>query len=230
MQRKGIERFAPLTGVLFLVLAVIAGALAGEPPDADESALEHLDYWQDKEGAQIAAAIVGAYAAGALVWFAASVRDAIARVEPGPSRLASISFGGAVLLAAGITVNSAIQFATAKTADELSPDSVHALSVLYSHFFFPMALGTGLFLFAAGLAAIRHGAFDRRLAWIGIVIAVLAVTPAGFFAFLAMLVWSGITGIVLYRKKDPVGSGAAPPPTSGPSIEIPPGAGPPSPA
>jgi hypothetical protein len=230
MQRKDLARFAPLSGVLFLVLAVIAGALAGEPPDADESALEHLEYWKDKEGSQVGAAIVGAYAAGALVWFAASVRDAIARVEPGPSRLASISFGGAVLVAAGLTVNSSIQFATADSVDELSPDTVHALSILYTKFFFPMALGTALFLFAAGLAGLRHGAFDRRLAWLAILIAVPAITPAGPFVFIAMIIWSAIAGIVLYRKKDPVGSGAEPPQTTGPPIELPPGAGPPAPS
>jgi hypothetical protein len=59
---------------------------------------------------------------------------------------------------------------------------------------------------------------------------VLAITPVGLIAFIAMIVWSAIAGIVLYRKSDPVGSGAEPPQTTGPPIEIPPGAGPPSPA
>lgn len=230
MQRKDLARFAPLSGVLFLVLAVIAGALAGEPPDADDSAAQHLDYWKDNEGRQIAAAIVWAYAAGAIVWFGASVRDAIARVEPGPSRLASISFAGSVLVAAGLTVNASIQFAAADTVDELSPQSIHALSILTSKFFFPMALGTALFLFAAALAALRHGAFDKRLAWIAVVIAVLAITPVGFLAFIALVAWSAIAGVVLYRKKDPVGAGAEPPSRPGPPIEIPPGAGPPAPS
>ncbi|MDQ3933387.1 MAG: cupin domain-containing protein, partial [Actinomycetota bacterium] len=222
-----MERFAPLAGVLFLVLAVVAGALSGEGPDLDEAAAEHVEFWTEDEGMKFAASIVAAYAAIALVWFAASVREAIARVEPGPARLASISFAGAVLIAAGITVSSAIQVTLAETSDDLSPESVQTLSVLFFDFFFPMAAGVFLFLLPAGLAALRHGAFDRRLAWIAIVIGVLAVTPAGFFAFLATLVWCAVAGIVLYRKKDPVGSGAAPPPSSGPTIEVPPGAGPP---
>ena len=230
MERKGLERFAPLTGVLYFVLAIVAGAIAGEPPDADGTVAEHVEHWTDKDSAMIASAIVSAFAAAALVWFAASVRDAVARVEPGPSRLASISFAGGVLVAAGITVNASIQFAAAESAGESSASVTHTLSVLYVYFFFPMASGTLLFLLAAGVAAIRHGAFDKRLAWLAIAIAVLAVTPIGFFAFIAMTIWSAIAGVVLYRKKDPVGSGAEPPSTSGPSIEIPPGAGPPSPA
>ena len=207
-----MERFAPLAGVLFLVLAVIAGALSGEGPDLDDAAAEHVEFWTDDEGMKFAGAIVATYAAIVLVWFAASVREAIARVEPGPARMASISFAGAVLIAVGITVNSALQITLAEASDELSPESVQTLSVLLFDFFFPMAAGVFLFLLAAGLAALRHGAFDRRLAWIAIVIAVLGVTPAGFFAFLAMLVWCAIAGVVLYRKKDPLGSGAAAPP------------------
>jgi hypothetical protein len=230
VERKGLERFAPLAGVVFLVLAVISGVLAVEPPAVDDGAAEHVEYWTEDDGMKLAASIVATFAAAALVWFAGSVRETIASVEPGASRLGSISFAGAVLIAVGITVNSAIEFALADGADELTPDSVHALSTFYLGFFFPMAAGVFLFLLAAGMAALRYGAFDRRLAWIAVVIAVLAITPVGFFAFLATLVWVAIAGIVLYRKKDPVGSGAAPPPTSGPSIEVPPGTGPPPPA
>ena len=222
MQRKGIARFAPLTGVLFLVLAVVSFVLGGDPPDSEKAPPEVVEYWDD--GKQIASAIIATYAALALVWFAGSVRDAIARVEPGASRLASISFGGAVICAAGLCVNNAIQFATAETAGEISPEGTQALSALFENFYFPMAAGMALFLVAAGIAAVRHGAFDKRLGWIAIVIGVLAVTPAGFAGFIGSLVWIGIAGVVLYRKTDPVGSGAEPPAAGGPAIHVPPGA------
>ena len=224
MQRKGMARFAPLAGLLFLLLAVVSFALGGDPPDSEKPPPEVVEYWEDS-GKQIASAIIATYAALALVWFAGSVRDAIARVEPGTSRLASIAFGGAVICAAGLCVNNAIQFATAETAGELSPEGTQALSALFENFYFPMAAGMALFLLASGIAAVRHGAFDKRLGWIAVVIGVLAVTPAGFPAFIASLAWVGIAGVVLYRKTDPVGSGAEPPAAGGgPAIHIPPGA------
>jgi hypothetical protein len=209
-ERKGFARFAPLAGVLFLVLAIAAGALGGEgPPDADEAAAEHVEYWMDEDGRQVASAILGTFASVALVWFAGSVREAIARVERGGSRLASIAFGGAVLIAAGLTTNSALQLTAAETAGDVSPDATQTISALYFNFFFPLAAGTLLFLLACAVAAIRHGAFDRRLGWLAVAIAVFAVTPAGFYAFVAFVVWSGILAVLLYRRTDPVGSGAA---------------------
>ena len=230
MERKGMERFAPLSGLVFLVLAIASFVIGGDPPGTDDSTAEIVEYWDDKEGAQFASAILGVWAAAALVWFAASVREAVAKAEGRTGRLAAISFAGAVITAAGVAVGAAFQFTAADVHDDVPPEVLHTISTIYSDFFFPFALGNFLFLVAAGIAAVRHGAFDKRLAWIAIVIGVLSITPAGFFAFLAWIPWVGITAIVLYRQKDPVGSGAAPPPTSGPSIEVPPGTGPPSPS
>ena len=212
MERKGIERFAPLTGVLFLVLAIASFVCGGEPPDTDDSAAEHVKFYKDNDTEQIVSALLATYAGVFLVWFAASVREAVARVESGAGRLAAISYGGAVIAAGGLFVNNAIQFAAAESAGDVSPGVTETLSVFYSDFFFPMAAGLGLFLVAAGIAAVRHGAFDKRLGWLAVVIGVVCVTPAGFFGFLASLVWIAIAGVVLYRQTDPVGSGAAPPP------------------
>ena len=231
MERRGLERFAPLSGVVFLVLAVASFVIGGEPPSVEDSTAEVVEFWKDNEGSQLASAILAAWAAVALVWFGGSLREAVVRAEGGPSRLGSIALGGTIVAAAGITVNGALQFAAVDAADDVPPEVLQTISVLYVDMFFPMAVGIALFLLASGTAAIRHGAFDRRLGWIALVIGVLAITPAGFFAFIASLAWVGLAGVVLYRKKDPVGSGAAPPPTAGgPSIEVPPGAGPPSPA
>jgi hypothetical protein len=230
MERKGIERFAPLTGVLFFVVVIASVVVGGEPPDYDKPALELVDFYKDDETAQIISAVLGAYAAALLVWFGASVRDAIARVEPGPSRLASISFGGAVIAATGLLLFAGLQFTLAESAGDISADATQALAVLNENLFFPLAIGIALFVLAAGLAAVRHNAFDRWLGWIGLAIGIICMTPLGFIGVLAALVWIPLAAVVLYRKKDPVGSGAAPPPTTGPSIEVPPGAGPPPPA
>lgn len=216
MERKGLARFAPLTGLLFLALAAVSLILGGEPPEVDEPALEQVEFWKDGEGEQIASAIIACYAAAALLWFGGSVRESIARVETEESRLASIAFGGLIVAVTGLLINNVVQFAAAETAEDVSADTTQTLSVLYSDFFFPLAIGLGVFLLASGIAAVRHGAFDRRLGWMAIVIGIVAMSPLGFFGFLAALVWIGIASVVLYRKKDPAAVGGAPPPPSGP--------------
>jgi hypothetical protein len=230
MERKGMERFAPLAGLVFLVLAIASVVVGGEAPSADEPAQEIVEFWKDEETAQIISAVLGAWAAVALVWFAGSVREAITRAEPGPGRLGSLALAGAAITAAGLALLSGLQFAAADWADDVPPDVTHTISALFNDLFFPIAVGNAVFLLAAGIGAVRHGAFDKRLGWIAIGLGVLSVTPIGFFALIGMLIWVGITSIVLYRKKDPVGSGAAPPSSSGPSIEVPPAAGTPPPA
>ena len=58
MSRGTLERFAPLTGIVFVVLVVIAFAVGGETPDVDDSTRKVVDFWTENDGEQIAAAIL----------------------------------------------------------------------------------------------------------------------------------------------------------------------------
>lgn len=49
---------------------------------------------------------------------------------------------------------------------------------------------------------LRIRAFPKWLAWIAIVLGVLAVTPAGFFVFLAYGIWVLLTSIVMLRSPE----------------------------
>ena len=225
MPRKGMARFAPLAGVLFLVLGIASVIVGGDPPDSDKSSQEIAKFWADNDTENLISAILGIYATLALVWFAGSLRETIARAEEGGSRLASTAFGGSIILATGLAINSAFQVMAADVADDVPPEVTHTLHVIYDGMYFPIALGMGILLLASGLAAIRHGAFDRRLGWIAIVLGVLCFTPLGFAGFIGGIVWVALMGVMLYRKTDPVGSGAQPPAAAsgGPTIEVPPG-------
>lgn len=215
MERKGIERFAPLAGVLFFVLGVASVIVGGDPPDPDESAQKLVAFWSDNETENVISAILGAWAAVAFLWFAGCVRANVACVERPGSRLASTAMAGATVFAAGLFILGGLQFTLADMADESPPHVIETLTTLYDGLWLPLIGGMVTFLLASGLGAIRHGAFDRWLGWIAIAIALIGITPIGFAAFLAGIVWTLIAAIVLYRKADPAGAGA-PPPASGP--------------
>jgi hypothetical protein len=235
MERKGLAGLAPLEGVVFLLLIVASFALSGETPSSDDSVAEVVDFWKDEEGKQVASAILAALAAASFVVFAGSVRQAVARAEQANARLASIVFGGAVMFATGLVIIANFQFVVAESADDVPALTTHTINALYGDFWFLLPVGMGLFAISTGIAALRHGALDRRLGWIALVLGIVCFTPLGFPALLAMVVWSAIAGISLYRgaepsvRSDPPGSG---PPKGGgpPPIEIPPGTGPPSPS
>jgi hypothetical protein len=215
-------RWPPLTGVVFVILIVISFILSGETPDFDDTGEEVISFYTDNEGSQMVSAVLGAYAALFFIFFASLLRAELRRNEEGPGVLSTISFAGAVVFAVGGLAFAGFTFTLADLADE-SPDpgAMQALNALNGEFFFPVAVGMGAFLLGAGIATVRGGVLSTWIGWAAVVIGVLAVTPAGFFAFLAGLAWVLVVSIMLARE--PASPGAAPPPPS-------PGAAPPPPS
>ena len=77
---------------------------------------------------------------------------------------------------------------------------VQALGALYNYDFVVFAMGLQIFLLATGLSAVRHGSLPKWIGWIAIVLAVIALTPIGFFAFLGSGILVLIMSVVLTLK------------------------------
>lgn len=183
---------------MFFVLVVIAFVVGGEPPDpSDASVQEIIDFYVENEGSVILGAALATVAATFLVFFFGYVRTVLRAAEGDRGMLSLVSFAGAVIVAIAIAVDSTISFALAETVDDVDPTAVQALSALWSNDFLPFALGVQVLLLATGLSAIRHGALPKWLGWIALLLAVIAVTPIGFVAFLGAGVWILIVSIVL---------------------------------
>jgi hypothetical protein len=211
MNRSTLERLAPLTGIGFVILIILAAIIGGETPDTDDSTASVVQFWQDNDSSQIWACAIGGWATVLFVWFAASLRSVLRRAEGDAGRLSSISFGGALLLAAGLVSLLGFAFAAADTVDDVPAEVTQTLSVLNSDFFFLLAVGNGLFLLGAALCVLRYAALPRWLGYVALVLGIAAVTPIGFFAFLAMGIWVIVVSILLYQRGGP----ATPAPTPG---------------
>jgi len=90
-----------------------------------------------------------------------------------------------------------LMFTLGDTAESLEPAATQALNALNADFFFPLAAGMATFLFASGLVVVRSGGLPQWLGWAALVIGVASVTPVGFFAFLASILWVLVASIVL---------------------------------
>jgi len=202
--RPGMERFAPLTGIVAVLLFVIAVIVGGETPDVDDSTREVVEFWRDEEGSQIAAAILGAWGSVLLVWFGGSLRERLRGApvaDPGSDRLAALAFAGFVVIAVGVLAFCGFAFAAVDAADEgLPPAVIQTLSVLNSDFFFIVAGGNFLAMLASGVAIVRYGRLPRWLGIVAILLGILALTPVGFLAFLATGVWVVIVSILLFTS------------------------------
>ena len=214
MGQGRLERLAPLTGVVFFVLIVVLLLTSGETPDTDDSTREIVQFWKENETEQMLVSAGGVISSVFLLWFAASLRDALWQAEGGSGRLAALSFGGAVLAVSGMMILFGLNFAVAESADDAPASAVHALSTLNNGLFFPFIGGFGVFMFASGLAALRTRALPAVAAWIAIVVGLVSFTPVGFFAFLVAVIWVAVVGVMLYRRSARPTAAAPVPPRS----------------
>jgi hypothetical protein len=212
MQSRGIQRLAPLTGVVFVVLIVVAVIVGGETPDNDDPAATIRQFWIDNEDEQLWGSVIAAWASLFFVWFAGSLRSHLRRAEGGTGRVSALNFAGAIIGATGLLTAFSFSFAIAEDAERLSPDAIQALTILSNGFFLPIAGGFAIFFFAAGVVAVRAGVLPAWLGWFSIVLGIACVTPIGFFALLIGVLWILGVSILLYVRE---GAAAEPP---GPTV------------
>jgi hypothetical protein len=205
------ESIAPLTGVAFVVLAIISVAvMGGEPPGADDPPREIVQHYIDNKDAIIVSGLIGVLATALLIFFAAHLRKVLSAAEGQGGSLPAVVLVGASILAVGLTIDGTITIAAAEAADDVDPIAVQALQALFDNDWLPMALGLGLFFFSSGLSIVRTGALPKWLGWIAIVFGVLAITPVFFVGFLGGALWILIVSVMLALRARP--ASPAPPP------------------
>jgi hypothetical protein len=199
---------------------VVSFALSNDSPDSDDSLVKVVSYWSSHDSKEIASAIVGTFAVLFFVWFMGSLRSRIFRAEGGTGRLATLTFAGGVIAAVGIVVNNAIEFAAAESVGDVPPTVTQTLSVLYADFWFPIVLGFGLLMLAAGLSALRFGWLPVWAGWVTLVLGILSFTPIGFFALLATIIWIAVVSVALFLGESR--GTPSPPPAPDPGGRVPP--------
>jgi hypothetical protein len=208
MRNKGW--LLPLTGLLFVVLAIIGFAVSGEPPDAKDPAQEIVAHYVDNENSVIFGAALVGFAAVALVFFAGYLRTVLRAAEGEGGMLSALTLAGAAIMAVGAALDATISFSLAEAADDIEPAAVQALQALFDNDFMPIAVGTVVFLLSTGIAIARYGVLPRWLGWIAIVLAVVGLTPLGFAAFLGSGVWIAIVSVLLALRARSTPASAAP--------------------
>ena len=193
---KDAHRWWPLTGALFVALAVAGFAIAGDAPDAnDHTARQIVAYYSDHDGAVLASIVLGLIACALLVFFCAYLRSVL-----DGDLLPTVAFAGGVILAAGLAIDLTISVALVHSADHIDPAAVQSLSSLYTNDYIPFVLGAMLVLLASGLAIVRQDNLPHWLGWLGIALALPAPTPLGAITFLGGGIWILLASVVLWTR------------------------------
>jgi hypothetical protein len=204
------RNFAPLTGVLFVVLVLVAFfALGQSTPGGKDSGLKVVKFYKDNGGREMAASFVLGLSAVPLLYFSAMLRERGRVALQGRSALPNFAFGAGVVTAGGFLTAGALHFALSDFGDNIRPVAAQALNAIDNDFFLPFAVGLVTLVLATSLMAIRAGLLPKWLGWVGIAIFVIGFTPAGFIAFGLSGIWVIVVSILFYVRGE--AGGVAPP-------------------
>ena len=193
---KEAHRWAPLTGALFVAIAVAGFAIAGDAPDAnDHTARQIVAYYSDRDGTVMATIVGGLIACGLLVFFCAYLRSVLEG-----DLLPTVAFAGGVILAAGLAIDITISVALVHSADHIDPVAVQSLNSLYTNDYIPFVLGAMLIVLGSGLAIVRQDNLPHWLGWLGIALALPAPTPLGAITFLGAGIWILLASVLLWTR------------------------------
>jgi hypothetical protein len=207
------NRLAPLSGIAFVVLLVVAFiAVEGDTPDVDDPASKIASFYHDDQGQHIAAGVLVALAALFLAVFVSSLRDYLRDAGGDSDFWPTLALVGGTVAVGGLLVAVGVHFALIDGGDKnISPDAMVALNALDNDDFFAFAMPLGIMLLGAAGATLKTGAaLPRWMAWAAIVLLILFFTPAGFAAFGLTGIWIIIASIVMYQRLG-TASGAATP-------------------
>jgi hypothetical protein len=197
------KQLLPLSGVVSVLLIVAAFIVGGESPEADDSLREVVSYYSDHDtDVQIAAALL-ALGAFFFLLFSAAIASLLRRVQGEGSASTTVSLAGGIVFAVGVTIFAGLGFTAGDVVDDVTPTTIQTLNALGADMFFTVAVGTAAFLLGTGIASLRTDALPSWLSWAAIAIGVIAITPIGFFGFLALGVWTLIVSVLLWRQASP---------------------------
>ena len=212
------QRWAALSGIVFVVLMLVGASFAIDLPKGDASAQEIASYLTDS--GNHTRNIVGAYlwVLGGLAFlgFVAGLRSVLRRAEGDPGTLSNLVFGAGVVFTAIWSVSAAALASVAyavkfSDAAVTNPDLVRVLPQLGSLL---LLLGGGfagiLLVLATSVLTLRTGVLPRWLAWFGIIVAIALVFDVTYMNIIPLVAWVAGASIVLLRRRDAAAVAVAP--------------------
>jgi hypothetical protein len=206
--RQGIARWAPLGGVLYVVLFVVGViTMFSGIPDSDAPPAQVIRWYADsghRNKENIGWLLVG-LGVFFLVWFVAALRRAVADID-GDGVLASLVTIGGGIYASLAFVASSLEVGIRTMSDDtyqhrVYPELIHLADdagwVIHS----AGAAGMSLMIIAASLAFMR-GTWPRWAGWLGVIVGVLALASLVFFPQFLFLAWVLVVSLLMFLRPD----------------------------
>ncbi len=206
-------RWAPVSGVLFVLMWVISIFFWGDIGDSDAE----IGSWYADSGnrhKQIVSYFVVLAASLFFVWFVAVLRGRLAQAEGKTGARTALAFGAGLVAAAIWTVADAF-FATVgftiEDADEfvLDPNTFRVIDNVGYAIWTSGTTVAALLVFATALSSLKGQIVPKWLAWLSIVVAVTMLFAIVFIPFLIFLGWVLVVSLWMLWKPGDAAPAAA---------------------
>jgi hypothetical protein len=204
MDESRLERLAPLTGLIFVVL-LITGTVLINNYDFLPTGEELKSFYEDNSFIVWGGHYLVMLSAVFFIWFTGSLRSVLRTAEGGTGRLSAVAFGGGVAVGIVLFIAHGAGMAAASRGGADSGIPVETAIALFDFSGVLMGsvlpMGYAVLLGATAVISFRTGLFARWLSWVTGVLAVLLLIPEinVFLGGIALL-WVLVMSIVLYRS------------------------------
>lgn len=204
MVRDRWERWAPLSGIAYVVLFVVALVVSGD--GAGNTAQEYADYYADSTNRtrEIFTLFLLIGAALVLLWFVAALRGILVRAEGEAARWTALAFGAGVASASLLCVAASLFAAPAILAEdgdfELDPGAGSLFANAGYAAFVSSVMIAGMLVFATSIVSARTGVLPRWLGLVGFLVAAIMLFAVFFFPLFVWLAWLLAVSIVLILR------------------------------
>ena len=193
------RRLDAATGILFVVVALVAFFLPGTPPKADDTTQKITTFIVDHRSSILAGDFLFGVASFFFVWFLGTLRSYLRAAEGGEGRLSAASFGGGLvaiaLILVGTAVINGIAFKIARDGGD--PTVIRGLFDTSNAAFAFSGFGFAAFFGAASCSAARSGVLPGWIVWSGALAALVqAVSAVALFAESGFFAVGGAFGFI----------------------------------
>lgn len=202
--RTGLVRWAPLGGIVFVVLFVIgtlflfSGAPSGDDPPAKYTAWFASSSHRDRINVGWILIGLGVFF---LLWFIAALRRAVSNVDGDGFLTSIVTIGGTIYAALALTAVAVSQGIRTMSDDTFQhrvyPELIHAADDASWVIHATGAAGLAAMIIAASVAFMSRGIWPRWAGWLSILIGVLSLASIAFFPQFLWLLWILVVSITL---------------------------------
>ena len=226
MASSGLRLWSSLSGLVFVVLAVVGSALLFDGPSDSSPAKMTSWYTSSSNRAHVNVGwILTGLGLFALIWFVAALRERVreseqASPEQGTFLSTIVLVGGTVYIAvamAGVAVADGIKTMSDDTYNHTVYSGViHAASDASYLLVVTGGAAMAALIFATSIAVRRYAILPRWISWFGFAAGVAAIASIIFFTMLFWLLWVAVASVTLFlaMRSEVAAPKSAPVPTS----------------